>query len=386
MKNRIPYGKQTIGAEEIRAVTRALKSPRITQGPLVQEFEDRLADYCGAKYAVAVCNGTAALHLAYLALGLKAKTNLVTTPLTFSATAAGAVYCGAGVKFADISPETLNLDAENADEAADARTKIFAPVHFAGYPCDMEKIKKAAVKNKSAIVEDACHALGASYRTGSRWVKVGSATHADACIFSFHPVKAITTGEGGAITTNRRDIYEKLLVLRSHGMVKKENWLYEISQIGFNYRITDIQCAMGIVQLKRLDSFIQKRRQIANFYNRALKDVPEVELPPAEDGVKAAYHLYVLRFNLEKLIVDRGVIFEELKKLGIDPQVHYIPLHTQPAYRKFGYGPGDFSAAENYYRSALSIPIYPDLKNSERQYVVNAVKKIILRFRKRRSQ
>ena len=380
---RIPYGKQTLGSEEIRAVTRALKSPRITQGPLVREFEDRLTAYTGAKYAVAVCNGTAALHLAYLALGLKPKTDLVTTPLTFSATAAGAVYCGAGLKFADISPETLNLDPANAFDAADSKTRIIAPVHFAGHPCDMEKIARLAAKKKAAVVEDACHALGASYRAGNRWLKVGSAAHADDCVFSFHPVKAITTGEGGAITTNRRDVYEKMLVLRSHGMVKKEGWRYEISDIGFNYRITDIQCALGIVQMKRLDSFIQKRRQIASFYDREFKNVSEVQRPPSDDAVKAAYHLYVLRFELGRLTADRGVVFDELKKRGIDAQVHYIPLHTQPAYRKYGCKPGDFPVAENYYQRAVSIPIYPDLKDSERRYVVRAVKDIVLKLKKR---
>ena len=388
MRKRIPYGKQSIGLRETRAVGRALRSERITQGPLIRKFEEELAAYCGAKYAVAVCNGTAALHLAYAALGLGAKENLVTTPLTFSATAAAAIYCGADIKFADISATTLNIDLEKTTEAIDRKTKVLVPVHFAGYPCNMEKLREISIKNKLFIVEDACHALGASYRTGNRWLKIGSAAHSDACVFSFHPVKTITTGEGGAITTNHRDVYERLCLLRSHGMEKKEKpgWYYEIREIGFNYRITDIQCALGIAQLKRLDFFIEQRRQIADFYHQALKDVEEIQLPPVEENVRAAYHLYVLRLNLEKLLADRGVFFDELKKCGIDPQVHYIPLHTQPAYQRYGFRRGDFPSAENYYERTVSIPIFPGLKNSERLYVAKTIKKIILKLAKRRKR
>ncbi len=393
----IPYSRHSISRRDSQGVLKVLQSDWITQGPAVAEFEQKLAKVCGAKYAIAVTNGTAALHLACLALGVGSGDEVITSPNTFLATSNSVLYCGGYPVFADIDSETLNLNPEAMKSKISRRTKGVIPVHFAGYPCDMDRISKIARSRGLFVLEDASHALGARYRLGARWFCVGSCAHSDACVFSFHPVKGITTGEGGAITTNRKDLYEALLTLRTHGVVKRpdlfENkklafrtingakqaasWYYEMQTLGFNYRITDFQCMLGVSQLSRLPQFIKRRRQIAKFYDQIFGRLDLLETPREKENVESAYHLYVIRLRLEKLSVGRAEIFEELRERGLGVQVHYIPVHLQPFYRKMGYRSGDFPEAEAYYERAISIPIYPALKMAQVREVARKVIKVL---------
>ena len=376
----IPYGRHTIDKEDIETIVKVLKSDWITQGPKIKEFEEALCAYTGAKYAVAVSSGTAALHIACLAAGIKKNEEVIISPITFVASANCVLYCGGRPVFADVQEDTINVDPEEIKKQITSKTRAIIPVHFAGQPCDLEEISKIAKKYNLLIIEDASHALGAKYK-GSR---IGSCNYSDMAVFSFHPVKSITTGEGGAVLTNRQDLYESLLLLRNHGITKNPDrfinfspltdgpWYYEMLELGFNYRITDFQCALGINQLRKLGKFLQRRREIANFYNKELSKIGKVILPAERPYVKSSWHLYYIRL---KDTAKRKQIFEELRECEIGVQVHYIPLHLHPYYKnKFGFQKKDFPVAEQYYSSALSLPIFPRMTDREIEKVINSLR------------
>jgi len=375
MKNYIPYGHQWIDDGDIEAVIKVLKSDWITQGPKIKEFEEKIASYCGAKYAVAVSSGTAALHIASLSCGIKKGDEAITTPITFVASANCVLYCGGKPIFADIQPDTINIDPEKIKNKITKKTKAIIPVDFAGHPCDLKEIYNLAQENNLTVIEDASHALGAEYRG----TKIGSCKYSDMTVFSFHPVKIITTGEGGIVTTNNKEYYEKLLLFRNHGITKDsskfsngracsagEKWYYEMQELGYNYRITDFQCALGVSQLKKIDKFIQKRREIVQRYNEAFKDIEEVVTPTERPEVKSAWHLYVIRIKK----INRRKIFESLRQENIGVQVHYIPVYYQPYYQKFGYKKGLCPKAEEYYKEAISLPLFPRMTDKEIDRVV----------------
>ena len=379
-KKIIPYGHQWIDKSDIKAVVEVLKSDWITQGPRVGEFEKAVAEYCGARYGVAVSSGTAALHLSYAIAGIGSGDEVITTPLTFAATANPVVHCKGKPIFADVQEDTLDIEPKEITKKITKKTKAIAPVDFGGHPCDYDEIRKIAKKHKLLIIEDASHSLGALYKGK----KIGSL--ADMTILSFHPVKAITTGEGGMILTNNKDFYEKLKLFRHHGAVKKPEkgkWYYEIENPGYNYRLTDFQCALGISQLKKLDKFIKRRRVIAAKYSKAFKNIKEIITPTERNYVKSAWHIYPIQLDFKKLKTGRRKIFENLHKKGIRVQVHYLPLHLQPFYKKkFGYKKGDFPKAENYYQRAVTLPLFPKMTDIEVNRVIQTVKKIINFYKK----
>ncbi len=385
------YGRQTIDEEDIEAVVSVLRSSMITQGPMVEEFERALCDYTGARYAICCSTGTAALHLALLAAGLgpdpDPRTGItpeaatLTTPLTFVATPNSALYVGATPYFADIDPVTHNIDPDNIERLLDAnkKIKVIMPVHYAGLPSSMPRIGEIAKRYGLTVVEDACHALGAEELTAEgESVKVGACTHSDMTVFSFHPVKSITTGEGGAVTTNDPRLHARLKSFRNHGMHKPgaelRRWFYEIEELGFNYRLTDLQSALWVSQLKRLDSFIERRAVIAAFYNKAFSGHRYLTLPPEVDGLKSSYHLYPLEIDFKAAGLTRVEWFSRMEKFSIVPQVHYIPVHLFKYYReRFGYSEGDFPVAESFYSREASLPIFPSLTDAEAKGVADAV-------------
>ncbi len=381
-----PYGHQSIDDEDIEEVKKVLKSDWITQGPKIKEFEDIIAKYCNSKYAVAVSNGTAALHLAALSIGLKSGDEAITSPNTFVASGNCIIYCNAKPVLADIKKDTYNIDPNEIKKQLNKNTKAIIPVDFAGQPCDYKIINEIAMENDLKIILDASHSIGAEFKMGNKNYKTGSCHFSDLSIFSFHPVKHITTGEGGIITTNDKEIYENLLILRTHGITKnpslmKNNddpWFYEMQMLGYNYRITDFQCALGISQFKKLDKFIQRRREIAKLYNELFENLEEIITPFEKNNVKHAYHLYVIKINPFKLAKSRRKVFEELRNEKIGVQVHYIPMHFQPYYHdKYNYKIGDFPNAEEYYANTISLPMYPNLKKEDVEEVFKRVKKII---------
>jgi UDP-4-amino-4,6-dideoxy-N-acetyl-beta-L-altrosamine transaminase len=401
--NYIPYSTQWIDEDDINAVIEVLKSDWLTQGPTIEKFEKALAQYCGAKYAIAVSNGTAALHLACLAAGIKYGDEVITSPITFVASANCILYCGGKPLFVDIDKDTYNIDPDKIKGKITSRTKAIIPVHFAGLPCDMEIIKKIADKYNLIIIEDACHALGAEYKSqrskiGSQkiekekndWIKVGSCHHSAMAVFSFHPVKHITTGEGGAVITNSEELYGKLLLLRNHGITKNSSkfkvqnpkatgpWYYEMQDLGFNCRITDIQCALGLSQLKKINSFVARRREIAAIYNKTFKNLKYIKIPVVSETRKSAYHLYVVQIDFKKLGKSRSSIMNALKEEGIGTQVHYIPVHLQPYYRsRLGYKEKDYPVAEKYYSKALSLPLYPKMTVKEIKRVIYSITDVL---------
>lgn len=397
----IPYSRQWIDESDIESVINVLKSDWLTQGSKVKEFEDALADYCGVRYVVAVNSGTSALHIACLAAGVKEGDEVITSPISFVASANCAVYCGAKPVFADIELKTYNVAIEEIQNKINAQTSAIIPVHFAGQSCDMEAINRI-VKNKQKefnkkifIIEDACHALGSFYN-GKH---VGSCVFSDMTVLSFHPVKHITTGEGGAILTNDETLYEKLKRLRSHGITNYpkefvytdqafvnlqsaiENpqyvnpWYYEQVDLGYNYRITDIQCALGISQLKKLHDFSNRRREIVDMYNVTFSNIESIQIPFESENCKSNFHLYVLLIDYERIGIERSEFMLELRKKGIQTQVHYIPVHTQPYYQeKFNTGWGDCPHAEEYYQKCISIPLFPSMTNHDVERVINSIK------------
>lgn len=381
----IPYGRQTTDKEDIKAVVGVLKSDWITQGPKIKEFEDALCKYTGAKYAVAVSSGTAALHIACLAAGIKPGDEVITSPITFVASANCVLYCGGMPVFADIQEDTINIDPEEIKKRVTKRTRAIIPVHFAGHPCDLEEINAIARKYNLLIIEDACHALGAEYKES----KIGSCKYSDMAVFSFHPVKSITTGEGGAVLTNNKEFYEKLLIFRNHGITKQKeklinknegSWFYEMQELGFNYRITDFQCALGISQLKKLNKFLRRRREIVNIYNQNLSQIDDIIPPTERPYVKSSWHLYCIRL---KDFRKRKVIFEELQKSGIGVQVHYIPVYHHPYYRRLSHKRDFCPNAEKNYRQAISVPLFYKMSDSDIKKVIMCLKKAVkIKYRK----
>lgn len=375
----IPYGRQSINEDDIKAVEEVLKSDFLTTGPKIAEFERKFADYVGAKYAVAVSNGTAALHIACMAAGIGKGDEVITTPITFAASANCALYCGATPVFADIDPVTYNISPESIEACITDRTKAIIPVHYTGQACDMDAIHKIADKYNLIVIEDAAHAVGAEYKGK----KIGSLS--DMTEFSFHPVKHITCGEGGIVTTNREDLYEKLKLFRTHGITREEKflhkvdgpWYYEQIDLGYNYRMTDIQAALGISQLGRIDKFLEKRKKIAAKYDEAFRDFNGTEIPKQAEYSNSAYHLYVIK--VDKSI--RKALFEYLRANNIGVNVHYIPVYTFPYYREHGYENVKCENAEKLYESIISIPIYYDLSDEEQDYVIDKIKEFMIENR-----
>lgn len=379
--NPIPYGRQSITEEDIEAVVQTLKSDYLTQGPKIAEFEKAFADYIGVRYAIAVSNGTAALHLGAIALNVNEKSKVITTPITFAASANCIRYCGGNVAFADIDPETALIDLKQIrkllETAPRGTYQGIIPVDFAGYPIDMEEVRVLADKFNLWIMEDACHAPGGYFIDSKKHKQFcGNGRYADIAVFSFHPVKHIACGEGGMITTNNKSLYEKLLLLRSHGITKDpkllhENdggWYYEMQELGFNYRLTDFQAALGISQLKRAEVNLTRRREIAERYNMAFTG-SKVKIMPLNDGIGHAYHLYIIQ------VENRKGLYEKLRSQNVLTQVHYIPVPNLPYYRQLGFIPGDYPFAKIYYNQCLSLPMFPALTNKEQDYVIELVLK-----------
>jgi UDP-4-amino-4,6-dideoxy-N-acetyl-beta-L-altrosamine transaminase len=379
-KYTIPYGKQSITQEDMDAVVTTLQADFLTQGPKVKEFEEKFAKYIDVKYAVAVNNATSGLHIAVASLGLKEGERVITTPITFAASANCVRYCGGEVWFADIDKDTYLLSLESTKKLIESKPKGFfkgiIPVDFAGLPINLEDFSDLAKKHNLWIIEDACHAPG-SYFIDSTNKKqfCGNGNYADIGVFSFHPVKHIACGEGGMVTTNSKEIYDKLNLLRSHGITKenmKENhggWFYEMQDLGFNYRLTDIQSALGITQLAKNDKGVIKRNKIATKYKNAFQG--KVKYQSLPEGSYNAHHLFVI--EVEK----RKELYAFLRKNGIYSQIHYIPVHTLPYYQEIGYGSADLSNAENYYKHCISLPMYPTLKKEEQDFVIDKVLEFI---------
>ena len=367
----IPYGRQNIDQSDINAVVKALKSDWLTQGPKVLEFEKALAKYCGAKYAVAVSNGTAALHLAYLTAGIKTGDEVITTPNTFAATGNMILAVGAKPVFCDIRLDTYNIDESKIKKLITARTKAIAPVDFAGQPCEMSKIKQIANQHNLLVIEDACHALGAKYKN----IKTGSCKYSDMVVFSFHPVKPITTGEGGAVLTDNKKYYEKLISLRSHGIHKDKKGKNVMVELGYNYRLTDIQAALGISQLKKLDGFIKKRRQVVEWYEDELGDAENIILPKELADNYSGWHIYVIRTKKES---SRDRLMEHLKKNKIGVNFHYPAVYSHPYYRKNGYKNIKLKNAEEYHNSCITLPCYTELVKKDVEYTSELIKKFYL--------
>jgi len=368
--NFIPYGKQYIEQDDIDSVVDVLNSDYLTTGPKVKEFEEAISSYCGAKYCVAVSNGTAALHLTSLVL-LQKGDKVLTTPNSFLATANSILYAGARPIFVDISKDgNINLDLCEEELKKDPTIKAIYAVAFSGNMVNQDKLRYLKETYGVIILEDNAHSIGAKYKG----IKAGSCTNSDISIFSFHPVKHLTTGEGGAITTNSKELYEKLLILRNHGMVKTSDmkpWEYEMRELGFNYRITDIQCALGLSQLKKLPKFIARRVEIAKQYDEAFKDTLVKPLY-FYDG-KSSYHLYVVQVDFGKLKITKEGLFNKLREKNIGIQLHYIPINKQPYYKSLGYGDEFTPVMDKYYEECFSLPIYPKLSNDEQEYVIKTL-------------
>ena len=376
---KIPYGRQLIDDLDLKSVAETLKSDFLTTGPKILEFEKAFASYIGSKYAVSVSNGTGALHICALALGVNKTSKVITTPISFAASSNCVLYCGGKVQFVDINPDTLTLDLSLVQELLEKSEENeydgIIPVNFAGYPINTEKLRKIADKYNLWILEDACHSPGASYKNSEGIQQyAGNGEYSDLAIFSFHPVKHITSGEGGMITTNDKSLYEKLLMLRSHGIVKDGStslqnhggWAYDMLELGFNYRLTDFQAALGLSQLKKANKWFKRRTEIANKYDKAFKNTDVVCLN-RNDGIYNAFHLYIVQVN------EREKIYNLLREENIFTQIHYIPIYKFSYYRKNGYEGISLPHAENYYNRCISLPIYPSLKNDEVDYVIDNV-------------
>jgi len=382
------YGKQTIDASDTKRVTKVLNSQLITQGPQAQKFEEALSKHFGAKYASVAANGTASLHLIALGLGWKKDDIIITTPITFLASANCAIYVGAKVEFADIDPKTYTIDPGKLEsklkyyESQNQKVKAVVAVDFAGHPCDWDSLLQLKKKYGFQLVNDFCHALNAEYKNDIQY----AIKYADAVNFSFHPVKQITTGEGGAVLTNNSELDKRIKILRTHGMTKDESmlekndgpWYYEMHEPGFNYRITDFQCALGINQLKKLNKFVSKRRSIAEYYDKFFADKSGFIIPHVSKKVKHAYHLYPLQIKFDELKINKKEFYFYLKEKGVVFQVHYIPVHLQPYYKKtFGFKSGDFPIAEKFYEREISIPIYPSLTKKDLKFITSAIEKTL---------
>jgi len=375
----LPYGRQSVDEADIQAVVEVLRSDWLTTGPKVGEFEQAFAARVGAAHAVSFSSGTAALHAAAFAAGLKAGDEAITTPMTFAATANCVLYQGATPVFADVSADTLNLDPGQVTKKISSKTRAILPVDYAGHPADPAPIMETARRHGLIVIEDACHALGAEFR-GAR---VGSL--ADMTVFSFHPVKHITTGEGGMVTTSSGDFAETLRRFRNHGISSEARqrqsagqWYYEMVLLGFNYRLPDFACALGMQQLKRLDANLARRREIAALYTAAFREIPGVVPPPVLPDANPAWHLYPIRLNLEKLTADRAQVFRALRAENIGVNVHYIPVHLHPYYKdRFGFRNGAFPVAEGAYARLLSLPMFHAMSGQDVNDVIAAVAKVV---------
>lgn len=387
VKPEIPYARQFISELDIQSVTDLLRSEMITQGPLVERFEQAVAAYCGVKHAVAVNSGTSALHIACRALDLGPGDLLWTSPITFVASANCALYCGASIDFVDIDPDTCNMSVTQLErklvlaQKHGKLPKVVIPVHFAGQSCAMEEIFSLSKKFGFYIVEDASHAIGGNYMME----KIGSCTFSDMTVFSFHPVKIITTGEGGMVTTNRGNLHQRLALLRSHGITRDPlymegeshgPWYYQQIDLGYNYRMTDIQAALGLSQLARIDEFVQRRHFLANRYSKAFTEIP---VTPVQQRAYtySAFHLYVIRLQLDKICKTHCQVFTELLEAGVKVNLHYIPVHLQPFYRKYGFSDGDFPNSESYYAEAISIPLFFNLTDEQQDYVISTIRQVL---------
>lgn len=376
----LAYGKQAIDEKDIEAVVNILKGDYLTTGPSIKDFEDRLAAYVGAKYAVAVSNGTSALHVAMFGCDIQEGDEVIVTPMTFAASSNAILYMGAKPVFADINKRTYNINAADIERKITEKTRAIVPVDFAGQPVDLDEILKLADKYQLKVIEDGAHALGSEYK-GQR---VGA--FADATTFSFHPVKPITTGEGGIITTNDENIYKRMVRFRTHGItrdiellqnVDEGAWYYEQSDLGYNYRLTDLQAALGLSQLKKIDCFIARRREIVAVYNKAFEKLDQVILPYEKGDRKSGYHIYVIRLDFEKIKVTRKEIYDALIAENIGVNVHYIPVYYHPYYSKLGYQKGLCPIAEEVYEGIITLPLYPTMKERDVQDVINGVEKVI---------
>ena len=373
--NFIPYGKQTISEDDINSVIEVLKSNFLTTGPKVKEFEEKIATYCDAKYCVAVSNGTAALHLASLVL-LEKDDKVLTTPNSFLATSNCILYVNAKPIFVDIKEDgNIDLDLCEVELKKDSSIKAIYVVHFSGNPINQAKLKYLKDTYNIKILEDCAHSIGAVFEG----IKAGSCKNSDISVFSFHPVKQITTGEGGAITTNSKELYEKLLILRGHGMSPRADiapWFYDMTELGFNYRLTDISCALGLSQLKKLDSFLYLRRSIAKRYDDFFSEIDFIK-PLYDFTNNSAYHLYVIKIDFEKLNIDKKEFVLKMREKNIGLQLHYIPINKQPYYKNLGYGNEIIPMMDEYYKKAISLPIYPNLSIEEQNYVCEKVLEIL---------
>ena len=377
----LPYGTQMIDETDVQAVMDVLRAPYLTQGPRVEEFERAIAARVGAKYCVAFCNATSALHCAVRALGFGEGDEGITSPNTFVASANCMAYCGATPVFADIDPRTYNVTAETMSARLTDRTRLLLPVHFAGQPCDMAAIGALAKSRGLRVIEDAAHAIGSLYADGS---PVGNCRYSDMTVFSFHPVKTVTSAEGGAVTTNDPELFRRLALFRSHGITKDPAqmtrpspgpWYYEMLELGYNYRMTELQAALGLSQLKRLDSFKARRREIVARYNAAFADIPTIKTPYEAPGVSSCFHLYVPRFDFNAIGMTRAEFGKRLHSFEVGWQVLYIPVYTQPWYeRTYGVRRGLCPEAEAYYEEALALPLYPKLTDDDVARVIQAVK------------
>lgn len=370
----IPYGKQTIDQDDIQAVVDVLKSDFLTTGPKIAEFEQTVADYVGAKYAVAISNGTSALHAACFAAGIGPGDEVITTPLTFAASANCVLYCGGTPVFADVDPKTYNIDPEDIRRKITDRTKAIIAVHLAGQPCDMDAIHSIAHEYGLIVIEDGAHALGSVYKGK----KVGSLS--DMTTFSFHPVKPITTGEGGMIVTDNEEFYKKMALFRSHGITRDDSmmtrndgpWFYQQFNLGYNYRITDIQCALGCSQMKKLDRFLARRKEIVARYNEAFADCDNIITPYQLSDTESGWHLYIVQVKN----CDRRQVFEAMREKGIGVNVHYIPVYMHPYYQEHGYENVHCANAEEIYSHIISLPLYPGLTSEQQDYVIDTLKSL----------
>ncbi|WP_456055851.1 UDP-4-amino-4,6-dideoxy-N-acetyl-beta-L-altrosamine transaminase [Agathobacter sp.] len=370
----IPYGKQTIEQDDIQAVIDVLKSDFLTTGPKIAEFEQTVADYVGAKYAVAISNGTSALHAACFAAGIGPGDEAITTPLTFAASANCVLYCGGTPVFADVDPKTYNIDPEDIRRKITDRTKAIIAVHLAGQPCDMDAIHSIAREHGLIVIEDGAHALGSVYKGK----KIGRLS--DMTTFSFHPVKPITTGEGGMIVTDNEEFYKKMALFRSHGITRDASmmtrndgpWFYQQFDLGYNYRITDIQCALGCSQMKKLDRFLARRKEIVARYNEAFAECDNIITPYQLSDTESGWHLYIVQVKN----CDRRQVFEAMREKGIGVNVHYIPVYMHPYYQEHGYENVHCANAEEIYSHIISLPLYPGLTSEQQDYVIDTLKSL----------
>jgi len=380
----LPYGKQQLDDKDIEAVVNVLRGNLLTTGPAIDEFERTVANYVGAEYAVAFSNGTAALHGACFAAGIGEGDEVITTPMTFAASANCVLYQKGTVVFADIDPLTYNIDPEEIRKKITVHTKVIIPVHFTGQPVDLDAVYKIAKEHNLIVIEDAAHAIGATYKGQ----KIGSIS--DMTMFSFHPVKHVTSGEGGMITTNNIEFYEKLLQFRSHGITRdssklNENhgpWYYEMQFLGYNYRMTDMQAALGSSQMNKLDAFIARRKEIVNTYNQSFIEMPQIIVPYQSPDGESSWHLYVVKFNQELLAGTRKEIFDALQQLNIGVNVHYIPVHLLPYYQDLGYEKGSLPNSEQLYDEIITLPLFPAMTAEDVKDVIEAVKHVVKEYKK----